>query len=98
MKNSLGIIETVGLTGAIRAADIMVKCAYVEVLKIEFIGCGLVSVIISGDIESVKSALEVGAEAAMNEGEVVGVHTIPRPYLKLEEILKETKDKDDINE
>ncbi|WP_407272701.1 BMC domain-containing protein [Radiobacillus sp. PE A8.2] len=80
MSDSLGIIETRGLTAAIEAADAMLKAANVEIAGTEKIGSGLVSVIIKGDVGAVKAATEVGAEAAGRVGEVVAVHVIPRPH------------------
>lgn len=81
MNKSIGIIETVGYTAALTAADMMVKMAYVEVLSIEKTGSGFVATIIQGDIESVKMALEVGAEVAQKSGELIGVHSIAKPLI-----------------
>ncbi len=80
MSDSLGIIETRGLTAAIEAADAMLKAANVEIIGSEKIGSGLVSVIIQGDVGAVKAATEVGEESASRVGEVVAVHVIPRPH------------------
>lgn len=80
MNESLGIIETRGLTAAIEAADAMLKAANVEIVGSEKIGSGLVSVIVKGDVGAVKAATEVGAEAAQRVGELVAVHVIPRPH------------------
>lgn len=80
MNESLGIIETRGLTAAIEAADAMLKAANVEIVGSEKIGSGLVSVIIKGDVGAVKAATEVGSEAAQRVGELVAVHVIPRPH------------------
>ncbi|MEI3607202.1 BMC domain-containing protein [Pseudogracilibacillus sp. SE30717A] len=80
MSDSLGIIETRGLTAAIEAADAMLKAANVEIVGSEKIGSGLVSVIIQGDVGAVKAATEVGEESASRVGEVVAVHVIPRPH------------------
>jgi microcompartment protein CcmL/EutN len=87
MKESLGIIETRGLTAAIEAADAMLKAANVEIVGTEKIGSGLVTVIVRGDVGAVKAATEVGAEAAQRIGELVAVHVIPRPHSDLEKIL-----------
>ncbi|GAB2569021.1 BMC domain-containing protein [Gracilibacillus alcaliphilus] len=87
MSDSLGVIETRGLTAAIEAADAMLKAANVEVVGSEKIGSGLVSVIIKGDVGAVKAATEVGAEAAGRVGEVVAVHVIPRPHSDVSKIL-----------
>ena len=87
MSDSLGVIETRGLTAAIEAADAMLKAANVEVVGSEKIGSGLVSVIIKGDVGAVKAATEVGAEAAGRVGEVVAVHVIPRPHSDVSKII-----------
>ncbi|KAB8139422.1 BMC domain-containing protein [Gracilibacillus oryzae] len=87
MSDSLGIIETRGLTAAIEAADAMLKAANVEIAGSEKIGSGLVSVIIKGDVGAVKAATEVGAEAAGRVGEVVAVHVIPRPHGDIAKLL-----------
>ncbi|MEI3607201.1 BMC domain-containing protein [Pseudogracilibacillus sp. SE30717A] len=91
MSNSLGMIETRGLTAAIEAADAMLKAANVEIVGSEKIGSGLVSVIIQGDVGAVKAATEVGEEAASRVGEVVAVHVIPRPHGDISKLLPELK-------
>ena len=85
--NSLGIIETRGLTAAIEAADAMLKAANVEVVGTEKIGSGLVTVIVKGEVGAVKAAVEVGVEAAQRVGELVASHVIPRPHSDIEKIL-----------
>ncbi|RCW71931.1 BMC domain-containing protein [Saliterribacillus persicus] len=87
MSDSLGIIETRGLTASIEAADAMLKAANVEIVGSEKIGSGLVSVIIKGDVGAVKAATEVGVEAAGRVGEVVAVHVIPRPHNDIAKLL-----------
>jgi microcompartment protein CcmL/EutN len=85
--NSIGIIETRGLTAAIEAADAMLKAANVEVVGTEKIGSGLVTVIVKGEVGAVKAAVEVGVEAAQRVGELVASHVIPRPHSDIEKIL-----------
>ena len=46
--NSLGMIETKGLVGAIEAADAMVKSANVQLVGKEQVGGGLVTVMVRG--------------------------------------------------
>jgi ethanolamine utilization protein EutM len=91
MNESLGVIETKGLTAAIEAADAMLKAANVEIVGSEKIGSGLVSVIIKGDVGAVKAATEVGAEAAARVGELVAVHVIPRPHDDVAKLLPNLK-------
>ena len=76
---ALGLVETRGATGVIEAADAMSKAADVEVVKIAEIGGGYVTVLVTGDVGSVKSAVRAGSEAAEKVGELAGQHVIPRP-------------------
>ena len=76
---SIGMIETKGFTAAIEGADAMLKAANVELVGVEKIGSGLVTIIVKGDVGAVKAATEVGAEAAQRVGELVSMHVIPRP-------------------
>ncbi len=61
---ALGVIETIGFVPAVEAADAAVKSADVTIQGFQYTGQGLVSVIIRGDISSVKAAIEVAATAA----------------------------------
>ena len=80
MSESIGMIETKGLTAAIEAADAMLKAANVQIVGTDKIGSGLVTVIVKGDVGAVKAAVEVGSEAAQRVGELVAAHVIPRPH------------------
>jgi ethanolamine utilization protein EutM len=84
---ALGMIETKGLVGSIEAADAMVKTANVVLIGREYIEAGLVTVLVRGDVGSVKAAIDAGAAAARRVGELVSVHIIPRPDADVEEIL-----------
>ncbi|MBQ8388932.1 MAG: BMC domain-containing protein [Clostridia bacterium] len=86
-QESLGMIETRGLTAAIEAADAMVKAAEVTLVGTEKIGSGLVSVMVRGDVGAVKAAVEAGTAAAQRLGEVIATHVIPRPHADVEKIL-----------
>lgn len=83
MIDALGIIETIGFTAAIQAADAAVKSANVKLGKWIKVGGGRVNIIIRGDVAAVKAAVEAGAEAARNVGTVVSELVIPRPSEKL---------------
>lgn len=87
MNDALGMIETKGFIGAVEAADAMVKSANVQLVGYKQIGSGLVTVLVRGDVGAVKSAIDAGAAAAKNVGEVVSVHVIPRPHGDVEMIL-----------
>ena len=85
--NSLGMIETKGLVGAIEAADAMVKSANVQRVGKEQVGGGLVTVMVRGDVGAVKAATDAGAAAAEKVGELVSVHVIARPHSEVDVIL-----------
>ncbi|OUZ16600.1 propanediol utilization protein PduA [Enterococcus sp. 12F9_DIV0723] len=86
-SEALGLIETKGLVGSIEAADAMVKAANVVLIGKEFVGGGLVTVMVRGDVGAVKAATDAGAAAAQRIGELVSVHVIPRPHTDVENIL-----------
>ena len=89
--NSLGMIETKGLVGAIEAADAMVKSANVQLIGKEQVGGGLVTVMVRGDVGAVKAATDAGAAAAEKVGELISVHVIARPHVEVDNILPKGK-------
>lgn len=98
MNSALGLIETKGMVAAVEAADAMVKAANVVLTGSEFIGGGLVTVMVRGDVGAVKAAVDAGAAAAKRVGELVSVHVIPRPHTDIEAILPRTTVPDFHNE
>ncbi len=79
MENAIGLIETRGLIGLVEATDAMAKAANVKIVKRVGIGGAFVTTVVSGDVGSVRAAVEAGATAAQQVGELVGSHVIPRP-------------------
>ncbi|WP_428845481.1 BMC domain-containing protein [Azotosporobacter soli] len=93
VKDALGLIEAVGLTAAVEAADAAVKAANVKLVGYELSkGGGLVVVKLTGDVGAVKAAVEAGKSAAEKVNKVWAVHVIARPHHELEKIVmtKET--------
>ena len=80
MSDSIGIVETKGYVGSVEASDAMVKAANVGLTKMIQIGGGFVTVLVKGDVGSVKAAVDAGAAAADRVGDLVGSHVIPRPH------------------
>jgi len=80
MSESIGMIETRGFVGSIEASDAMSKAAGVELVKQVQIGAGFLTVIVKGDVGSVKAAVEAGTEAAQKVGELVSSNVIARPH------------------
>lgn len=77
--NSLGVIETRGLTAAIQAADAACKAASVEIIGYRKIGSGLVSICFQGEISAIRTAIDSGI-AVVNQTElVIGSLVIARP-------------------
>ena len=83
MIEALGIIETLGFTAAIQAADAAVKAADIKIGDWVKIGGGKVSIIVRGDVAAVKAAVEAGVQAASKIGTVESEVVIPRPSDKL---------------
>lgn len=82
--NSLGFIETVGLIASIEAADTMVKAANVRLRGKTYVGKGLVTVIIEGDVGAVKVAVEAGVDAVKHlKMKVHSFNVIPSPVEEL---------------
>lgn len=78
--DALGMIETRGQTPLVEATDAMLKAANVTLEKTIAIGGAYVTVIVKGDVGSVKAAVDAGAEAAARVGELVSAHVIARPH------------------
>ena len=86
MISSLGLIEVVGLVGAIEAADTAVKAANVRVIDYELTkGGGMVTVKIEGEVSAVKAAVDAAVMAAERLTTVVSHLVIARPS---EEVAK----------
>jgi len=79
MANALGIIETKGQVPLIEATDAMLKAANVTLVKTIQIGGAYVTAIVTGDVGSVKAAVDAGAAAAQRSGELIAAHVIARP-------------------
>ncbi len=83
---ALGLIETKGLVPAIISADAMVKAANVNLLEKTYVGGGLVTITITGDVGAVQAAVEAGSALVkdINEASLISQNVIPRPHEELE--------------
>ncbi|MCG8584171.1 MAG: BMC domain-containing protein [Pirellulales bacterium] len=79
MQEAIGLVETRGLVALVEATDAMAKAANVKITKRIQIGGAYMTTIVSGDVGSVRAAVEAGATAAQRIGELVSSHVIPRP-------------------
>jgi ethanolamine utilization protein EutM len=85
-NHALGLIETKGLIATIAATDAMLKAANVTLAGQVQIGGAYVTTLVRGDVGSVRAAVDAGAQAASQNGDLVSAHVIPRP----EEAVVET--------
>jgi ethanolamine utilization protein EutM len=86
-SGAVGLIETVGLVGAIEAADAMVKAANVALVGYRTLRNGQVTVLVRGDVGAVHAAVDAGMAAARNTGELATSHVIARPHDETEDVL-----------
>jgi ethanolamine utilization protein EutM len=91
-KQAVGLLETRGLACLVVGVDAMLKSANVELVgPMKQIGNALCNAVVSGDVAAVKAAIDAGAAAAANIGEVISAHVIARPDEAIKGVLpKET--------
>lgn len=93
---ALGLIETKGLLAAIESTDVMLKTAAVELVERTFVGGGLVSIVVTGDVGAVKAAVEAGAAAVtqIDPSLLISQHVMPRPHQELAGIVGKAEEPD----
>ena len=80
MRESLGLVETRGISTAIQVADVMVKAANVKILELENSrGSGYMTVKIVGDVGAVKAAVQAAKAEGARIGNLVSASVIARP-------------------
>jgi ethanolamine utilization protein EutM len=87
MFEALGLVETRGYVAMVEAADAMLKCGRVELVGYESSGGGFVTVVVRGDVASIKLAIDTGARAAEKVGQLISAHVLPRPHSGIDSIL-----------
>jgi len=85
---SLGFVETEGYVPAFAVADAMVKAANVEIVKKVWIGAAMVTIIVSGEIGAVRTAVDSGAAMANQMKALLGCYTIARPTGELIKMIE----------
>ena len=85
---ALGFIETRGLAAAIQAADTMVKSADVRIIDFNYVGSGIVAVIVEGEVAAVQAAVENGRREAEKLAEIISVNVIARPHEEVEGLME----------
>lgn len=85
---AIGLLETKGMVALVQGADAMLKAADVEIVgPFKSVGSMLVSTTVRGDVAAVKAAIDAGAAAAAEFGQVVSAHVIARPHDDVEKVL-----------
>lgn len=89
MREALGFFEVRSLVAAIEAADAMMKAAEVQLKNFNYVGSGLICVIVSGEVAAVKAGIEAAQNRAGLMAEVIAVNVIPRPNAELYELFED---------
>ena len=84
---ALGLVSTRSFPAIVATADAMLKASGVTLVGYEKIGSGHCTAIVRGGISDVRLAVEAGAEAAEQFGQLISSSLIPRPLANLEVVL-----------
>ena len=78
---AIALLEVQAMVAAITGLDAMVKAADVKLIHVEKrLGGRLVTVVVEGEISAVSAALDAGAAAAAEVGNVKCREVIARPH------------------
>ena len=78
---AIALLEVQAMVAAITGLDAMVKAADVKLIHVEKrLGGRLVTVVVEGEVSAVTAALEAGAKAASEVGNVKCREVIARPH------------------
>jgi microcompartment protein CcmL/EutN len=78
---AIALLEVQALVAAIAGLDAMVKTANVELIHVEKrLGGRLVTVVVQGEVSAVTAALQAGAAAAKEVGNVKVCEVIANPH------------------
>ncbi|AAO36663.1 BMC domain-containing protein [Clostridium tetani] len=79
-ESTLGFLETYGFIAAIEGLDVALKSADVKFVSCEFVTNGIVTIVITGDVASVKASIEAACVAIERIGTLRNAHVISRAY------------------
>ncbi|HAG43345.1 MAG TPA: carbon dioxide concentrating mechanism protein [Clostridium sp.] len=77
-ESTLGLLETYGFVGAVEGLDVALKSANVKLVSCEFVTGGIVTILITGDVASVKASIEAASVAVDRLGSLRNAHVIAR--------------------
>lgn len=89
MEQAIALLEVQAMVAAVAGLDAMLKAADVELIHVEKrLGGRLVTVVVQGNVSSVKAAAEAGRVAAAAVGNVKLCEVIARPHPDVMRFLK----------
>lgn len=91
-KSTLGLIETYGFIGAVAALDTAAKAANIELVSCEFVKGGIVTILITGEVASVRAAVDASAAEAERLGVLLNTHVIARADENVWKVLNKNED------
>ncbi|EOL43422.1 BMC domain-containing protein [Enterococcus caccae] len=91
MSEAIGMIETKGLLALIEATDTMLKSSEVHCLGTKQVGGGVNTVLISGDVAAVETAIQAATASVqcLGQGLLTAAHVIPRPNIDASAFIDE---------
>lgn len=91
MSEAIGLVEVIGYVAAIEAADAALKAANINLLGVEKVSGGIVTVKLKGDVGAVKASVEAGGVSASKVGTLRSVHVIPRISEEVYNVIQKEK-------
>ncbi len=80
LRQSIGLIEVVGLANSVAVLDTMLKAANIQLVDIEKAkGSGWMTIKIEGNVSDVKAAIDAGEQIAKTDNSFVSKKVIARP-------------------
>lgn len=80
---SLGIFETNSVSGAVKAVNEMSHIKEVKFIHKEFLGNGIVTFILSGNLGALQAAINSGKACLSDSNDFRHAHIIPLPHKSL---------------
>lgn len=80
---SLGIFETSSISSALKAATEMTKIKNVNFVCRKYLGNGIVTCILKGNLGALQEAIQIGKESISDSNDFRHSHIIPLPHKAL---------------
>jgi microcompartment protein CcmL/EutN len=92
---SIGFIDTRGYVAAVASADEALKAADVHLINKEYVRNGMVSIILTGDVAAVDSAMDAAVSQSKRMNAYISHHVIARPDDQLTKLFSKNLLKED---